>query len=647
MLVSNKISIYTHYTHIVSMSTVPSIGLRFRLMLLVILAMLPMFGLLLYRATVDRNRKLHELQDEAVRTAEISAGSVSQVVEGVQQLLFSLAYADPVRAMNGPAASAHFAKLLKNSTTFHNISLGQPDGLTIASAVPMGAGFKRKDRPYYTRLQKNRKFTVGEFLISQITGSPSVIFAYPLPDQPANKPVAAVYGALNLVSLQHCIAGHQLLSDSVILVTDRRGVELARNPDAEKWVGQQARSWLAFKDRTDSGFVETAGLDGVTRLYYRAPVPDSDQGLFVTVGVPKAAILTAMRTGFYRDLIILDIFTLVALAGAWFFADYSVIRHVKRLTGAARQLAQGKWDTHARLTGGARELQQLGRAFDEMATSLREQRDRLELRVEQRTRQLSHANESLQAEIEERKQAQAVSQKLMANLERSNKELEQFAYVASHDLQEPLRLVASYTQLLLQRYRDKLDADAEPITRFITEGVSRMQRLIQDLLSYSRVSSQSQAPSLADAETILDSALRNLAMVIREQKAVVTHDPLPTLLCDPTKLGQLFQNLISNGIKFHGEKPPCIHIGVEKTADESAWLFTVSDNGIGIEPEYFDRIFVLFQRLHTRAKYQGTGIGLAICKRIVEQHNGKIWVESAKGKGCTFRFTIAINPNKL
>ena len=630
------------------MSSVPTTGLRLRLMLLVVLAMLPMFGLLLYRATEDRNRKLHELEDEAIRTAEMSASSVSQVIEGARQLLFSLSYAEPVRAMNGPAASAHFARLLKSSTTFHNIGLAQGDGLNIASATPMGAGFNRSDRPYFTRVQQKRDFIIGEYLISKITQDPTVILAYPLPDQPANQPVAAVYGALNLKSLQSCISGHNLPPKSVMVVLDRNGVILARTTDPQKWVGQRAKSWILLHAKGEqNGFVETAGVDGITRLYYYVPVPNSDEGLSVNVGVPKSAVLAAMRASFYRDLLILDILTLVALGGAWLFADYSVLQHVKRLTSAARQLAQGQWDAQAQLSGGARELQQLGRAFDDMATALREHRDRLELRVEQRTHELSHANACLQAEIEERKQAQAVAQRLMANLERSNKELEQFAYVASHDLQEPLRLVSSYTQLLLQRYRERLDADAEPITRFITEGVSRMQHLIQDLLSYSRVSNQSRAFSFADAQAVLETVQRNLAMVIREQNAAVTHDPLPTLLCDPTKLGQLFQNLISNGIKFHGEAPPHIHIGARKTEDGSAWLFSVSDNGIGIEQDYFERIFVLFQRLHTRAKYPGTGIGLAICKRIVEQHGGKIWVKSAKGEGCTFYFTIALNPSTL
>ena len=630
------------------MSSPSTIGLRFRLTILVLLGMLPMFGLLVYRATEDRTRNLREMEDEAIRTAEISAGSVSQVIEGAKQLLFSLSYSDPVRAMNGPATSAHFAKLLENSSTFNNIGLAQGDGLNIGSATPTGAGFNRSNRPYFTRLQQQRTFTIGEYLISRITQHPTIVLAYPLPDQPPDKPLAAVYGALNLESLQHCISGNKLPPKSVMVVLDRNGIILARSAEPEKWVGKQAKSWVLLRSRGEqNGFVETAGVDGVTRLYYYVPVPHSDGGLSVNVGIPKSTILTAMRSSFYRDLIVLDIFTLLALGAAWFFAEYSVLQHVKRLTSAARQLAQGKWDVQARLTGGARELQQLGRAFDDMASALREHRDRLELRVEQRTRELSHANECLKLEIEERKQAQAVAQKLMANLERSNKELEQFAYVASHDLQEPLRLVSSYTQLLLQRYREKLDADAEPITRFITEGVTRMQRLIQDLLSYSRVSNQTHTLSFADAEDALNTALRNLALVIREQNAVVTHDPLPTLLCDQTKLGQLFQNLISNGIKFHAEAPPHIHISASKTEDERAWLFSVSDNGIGIEQDYFERIFVLFQRLHTRSKYPGTGIGLAICKRIVEQHNGRIWVKSAKGEGCTFYFTIAINPSTL
>lgn len=245
-------------------------------------------------------------------------------------------------------------------------------------------------------------------------------------------------------------------------------------------------------------------------------------------------------------------------------------------------------------------------------------------------------------DITARKLAEMETRKLLAELARSNKELEQFAYVASHDLQEPLRLVSAYTQLLMQRYRSKLDADADPIVKFITEGVDRMQQLIQDLLSYSRVSSQNKPFTEADSELILQTALKNLAISIRESQATVTHAPLPRLLCDPSQLGQLFQNLIGNALKFHGTEPPKIHMGATQSSDGLDWLFAISDNGIGIEPEFHERIFIIFQRLHSRAKYKGTGIGLAICKRVVERHGGRIWVESEVGKGSIFYFTIPI-----
>ena len=248
---------------------------------------------------------------------------------------------------------------------------------------------------------------------------------------------------------------------------------------------------------------------------------------------------------------------------------------------------------------------------------------------------------AIKTDITERKLAEMNQAKLMAELERSNRELEQFAYVASHDLQEPLRLVSAYTQLLVQRYRDKLDAGADPLVGFITEGVTRMQRLIQDLLAYSRVSSRNQTLARTSLERTLKEVQENLALAIRDQQAVITHDPLPEVMGDPTQLGQLFQNLIANAVKFRRpEEPPRIHVGAQPAEGGQALLFSVRDNGIGIEPEFFDRIFVIFQRLHSRKKYSGTGIGLAICKRIVERHGGHIWVESEKGRGTTFHFTL-------
>jgi len=242
-------------------------------------------------------------------------------------------------------------------------------------------------------------------------------------------------------------------------------------------------------------------------------------------------------------------------------------------------------------------------------------------------------------DITERKKAEAALREAHEELKRSNAELEQFAYVASHDLQEPLRMVSSYTQLLMRRYGDKLDGDAKDFTAFIVDGATRMKQLIEDLLAYSRVGTRDKNFKPVDAESSLKRALTNLRAAIQDSGATVTQDKLPTIPCDEVQLAQLFQNLIGNALKFR--KPdvaPAVHVGAAEQGAE--WEFMVRDNGIGIEPQYFERIFMVFQRLHDKGEYPGTGIGLAIVKKVVERHGGRIWVQSQPGAGTTFHFTM-------
>lgn len=249
---------------------------------------------------------------------------------------------------------------------------------------------------------------------------------------------------------------------------------------------------------------------------------------------------------------------------------------------------------------------------------------------------------SLSVIIDVSDQKQAEKQLLETNqvLTKSNRELEQFAYVASHDLQEPLRMVSSYMQLLEARYKDRLDKDAQEFIGYAVDGAVRMQRLIQDLLAFSRVGTRGKEPEAVDSGAALTDALQNLKVSIQNEKAIIVFDNLPFVMADRNQLSQVFQNLISNAIKFRSRKKPHITVGAQKS--DGFVEFKVADNGIGFDPKHSERIFVIFQRLNPREQYEGTGIGLAICKKIVERHGGRIWVESELGKGTSFYFTFPL-----
>ena len=296
----------------------------------------------------------------------------------------------------------------------------------------------------------------------------------------------------------------------------------------------------------------------------------------------------------------------------------SIAGPIEQLRQGAALIGTGHLDYRIGLAS-ADEFGQLAGEFDQMA---------------QRLQTITASRDELSQEVAERQRAEAALTKRTEELARSNKDLEQFAYVASHDLQEPLRAVAGCVQLLQKRYQGQLDERADEFIAHAVEGTQRMRQLIDDLLAFSRVSTRGEPLQPMDSGVALAAALANLTVAVHESGAVITHDPLPTVTADPTQLTLLLQNLISNAIKFRREGSPHIHVGAQRQGYH--WVLSVRDNGIGIEPQYFERIFGIFQRLHTRSEYAGTGMGLAICKKIVERHGGHLWVESVPGAGCTF-----------
>jgi signal transduction histidine kinase len=366
--------------------------------------------------------------------------------------------------------------------------------------------------------------------------------------------------------------------------------------------------------------------------------------------VHEARILSAQRVSSLVIVLFVGV-TFVIMTANYFLVRYSVLEPLASLIQDTRIIGGGNLD-HVVTRKRSDEIGDLARAFNQMTSDLNrtyeqlreeialrkqaeallmEHRDHLAELVSERTRELTEANENLQQEISLRKDKEN-------ELLRSNQDLEQFAYVASHDLQEPLRNVSSCMQLLERGYRDKLGPDADQLIRYAVDSAVRMKTLVNDLLVFSRVGTKGTPFLATDCEEVLTHTLWTLGPQISESGALITHDPLPTVQADATQLSSVLQNLLHNAMKFRREESPRIHVSAEKHGSE--WVFSVADNGIGIEARHFDRIFVIFQRLHHRAQYEGTGMGLAIAKKIVERHRGRMWVESKFQVGSTFSFTL-------
>ncbi len=306
----------------------------------------------------------------------------------------------------------------------------------------------------------------------------------------------------------------------------------------------------------------------------------------------------------------------VTLLGTYMLLSRSVRKPLTEFRKATAEITHGNLEKRVHITSRD-EIGELASDFNIMTAKLEEQVKGLENKVAERT---------------------IAYKELISRLRIVNSDLAQFAYVASHDLQEPLRMISSYLQLLSKRYSGHIDKDADEFINYAVDGANRLQRMINDLLTFSRVGTRGKLFAKTDVGVVLGFALTNLEIAIEEAHAKITHSDLPTVKADEVQLLQLFQNLIENAIKFRSDKPLAIHVSAERGDGE--WIFSVKDNGIGIDPQYQDRLFVIFQRLHSAAKYPGTGIGLALCKRIVERHSGRIWIESELGKGSTLRFTI-------
>jgi signal transduction histidine kinase len=609
--------------------------LRVRLLALVLLAILPALGLVVYTGWEQRRVAMKEALMAAQRVVSFAAASQKQHVESSKQLLATLAQLKEVHPARAAEAEALFRNLLQVHPVYANIGGIGADGYLFASALPYTNRVYLGDRSYFQTVRDTQKFAVGEYQLGRISGKPTMNLAHPLKEPETGRFVGVVFVALDLGWLNQLAARAELPEGSTLTAVDRNGTVLVRYSlnaaENNNWVGQsitnrQRVTNLMRQGRDLMGI--DRGLDGVRRLYTTTPLSRTG-GLIdahVIVGIPVQVAYAAAHHTLVQNLIFLGIVSVLALGAAWIAGDVFVLRQVRGLVEAARKMGHGDLSARSGVGHAPGEIGQLAQSFDEMAATLEQRVAELQLAEAE----LKVFNEELEQRVMER----------TLELKRSNEDLEQFAYVASHDLQEPLRMINSYLELFRRRYQERFDPSALEFIGFALDGARRMQELIQDLLTYSRVGTHGKSMVPADCSEALEHALANLQVAIHEANAEIVQETLPVVIGDPVQLVQLFQNLVGNALKFRGPVTPRVRVGAVLKEQEQEWEFHVADNGIGIAPQDFERIFVVFQHLHSSDTYPGTGIGLAVCKKIVERHGGRIWVESKLGKGTTFHFTL-------
>ena len=493
--------------------------------------------------------------------------------------------------------------LKKQYSTAIRFSLVDHRGDIVASSDPRAVGLSVANRSYYRDFKSGRDWTITDLSTGLLQQSDNFCIASKVSTRDGY--AGMIVAVIDPGKLGDLVLTLDRPEEGIFTLFDRAGnlVYFGGNLRVGHPNLKSSDPLLreAMRGREAAGRIPYP-LTKVDHIVARVPI----RGLGWTAGASRP--VAAAMAPIYRNLTWIaglnGLILIVSLLAATGLSRF-LIGRLHQLRGYARAIAGGDFSSRAQVTNPV-ELAELGKAFNRMADQVQARQESLE--------------------------------KAVGDLTRSNQELEQFAYVASHDLQEPLRVITGFLQLIEKRYTNQLDAEGVRYMGYITDAVARQQQLIRDLLAYSRLEWQAGNLKPVDAGVAVRAASHNIGQMIQDTNAHLTYDKLPTVRADAMQLVQLFQNLISNAIKFRGSEHPEVHISAH--AEDGDWVFSVRDNGIGIEKEYWDQIFTMFRRLHTKKEYPGTGIGLAICKKIVERHGGRIWLDSIPGEGTTFYFTL-------
>jgi len=596
-------------------------SLRSRAILLVMVAILPLLALTLYSYFDRRQIAIREVQRDELVTARNLATIQETLIGTTRQLLMSLARLPQVQRHDRAACETLFAGVVEQCPYYAVLAAADTEGQVFASAPEAKGPVHIADRLWFQKAIQTRAFFVGEPLLGRISDNYSINLSFPILDE-AGRLQGVLTAGLDLNWLGSQLAKSDFPAGSALVLTDSTWKVLFRYPDPLQYLGKMLPDVLIqAMTAGDEGVAAGVGLPGDARLFAFARLSPPWQEMYVAIGLSRAWAVDKVDRDLRRNLIWLGLVTILAVAAAWFGSDLVIVRSVRRLRGVTERLAAGDLTVRSGPDYPVGELGLLAHAFDQMADAL-QGREALLKGVVEELQQRVH-------ELHER----------TAQLEAANKELSNFTYSVSHDLRSPLRSIGGFARVLLEDYVDRLDEDGKRYLKIIHQDARKMGQLIDDLLALARLGRKEMSLATIDVAELAKGVSEDLKAHYSERKLQIDIQPLPAALADRVMIRQVLANLLDNAIKFTQDRDPAL-IEVRGWSEPHENVYCVKDNGVGFDMNYVHKLFEVFQRLHPEEEYGGTGVGLAIVKRIIDRHGGRVWAESQAGEGATFYFAL-------